>query len=266
MTPDQIVNFYETYPYPHVQYFSRERMKTYAKPLLAAGNMTLHEVGGKVILDAGCGTGEIACSLAVHAKRVIGIDASAHSIALARKKKEEFGIENISFFQKDIFSFNPKEKFDVVTAFGVLHHTQDPHKGFEHLSAMVKPGGIFFHGFYHEWGGWKQRLQKGLARVFGGETPTQRMKWVESFQRKKLNESEKAYWMDRVANPREKYYRVSHMVEWFEQNGFEIIGIQSHKPAWRVRNVKDAIEIFRFEVEIALRGKRFVIMAGKKLH
>lgn len=266
MTRDSIADFYETYPYPRVQYFSRERMKTYAKPLVAAGNLTFHDLRGKKILDAGCGTGEITCSLATYAEKVIGIDASENSIALARKKAGEFGIQNVTFSQKDIFSFNPNEKFDIVSAFGVLHHTHNPEKGFEHLSTMVKPGGIFFHGFYHEWGGWKQRVQKALARTFGGKTPAQRMKWVESFQRKTLNESEKAYWMDRVANPREKYYRVPPVVHWFEKNGFEIIGIQSHKPAWHVKDVKSAWSVLRFEIEIGLRGKRFVIIAGRKIH
>ena len=264
MTRDSISDFYETYPYPHVQYFSRERMKTYAKPLLAAGNITLEELNGKTVLDVGCGTGEIACSLATHAEKVIGIDASKNSITLARKKAAEFGFKNILFEQNDLFAFQPEKKVDVVTAFGVLHHTRNAEKGFDHLATMVKKDGIFFHGFYHSWGGWKQRAQKVLARTLGGKTPAQRMRWVESFQGKKLNESEKAYWMDRIANPREQYYRVPHVVRWFEKNGFEIIGIQSHKPAWRVKNVKSALDILRFEMEIGLRGKRFVIIAGKK--
>lgn len=264
MTRDVIAEFYETYPYPHVQYFSRERMKTYAKPLLAAGKMTLDELNGKTVLDAGCGTGEIACSLATRAEKVIGIDVSENSIALARKKANEFGIQNVTFNQKDIFSFTTKEKFDMVSAFGVLHHTRNAEKGFDHLAMMVKKDGLFFHGFYHPWGGWKQRAQKALAHLFGGKTPAQRMKWVESFQGKKLNESEKAYWMDRIANPREKYYRVPEILHWFEKNGFEIIGIQSHKPLWRVKNVKSALDILRFEMEIGLRGKRFVIVAGRK--
>lgn len=264
MTRDSIADFYETYPYPHVQYFSRERMKTYAKPLVSAGNLALHDLHGKKILDAGCGTGEITCSLATYAEKVIGIDASENSIALARKKANEFGIQNVTFSQKDIFSFNPKEKFDIVSAFGVLHHTHNAEKGFDHLATMVKKDGMLFHGFYHSWGGWKQRAQKVLARMLGGKTPAQRMKWVESFQRKKLNESEKAYWMDRIANPREKYYGVPHVVRWFEKNGFEIIGIQSHKPRWHVNNVKSPLDILRFEIEIGLRGKRFVIVAGKK--
>ncbi len=266
MTNDIIAEFYETYPYPHVQRFSRERMERYAQPLLAAGKLTLNDLKGKNILDVGCGTGEIACSLSTHAKKAIGIDSSTNSLALARKNAAQFKLKNIEFVHEDLFAFETKEKFDMVTAFGVLHHTRDAKKGFEHLSTMVKPGGIFFHGFYHSWGGWEQRMQKFAARIFGGNSSEQRLEWVEKNQSKTLNESEKAFWADRVANPREKYFRVPQVMRWFEQNGFEIMGIQSHKPAWRVHHVKSMLDVLRFEIEIALRRKRFVIIAGRKIN
>ena len=262
-----IESFYEAYPYPYVHYFSRERMERYATPLLAAGKLTLNNLEGKTILDVGCGTGEITCSLATKAKKVIGIDVSANSLSLARKNAAQFKLKNIEFVHSDLFEFKPagnEKQFDMVTAFGVLHHTHNPKKGFEHLSTMVKPNGMFFHVFYHPWGGWEQRVQKAAARIFGGETPAQRLKWVEKNQNKKLSESEKAFWADRIANPREKYYRVPEIQKWFEENGFEIIGIQSHKPQWKVNDVKNMFDILRFEIEIALRGKRFVIIAGRK--
>ncbi len=269
MKTDSIAEFYETYPYPHVQRFSRERMERYAQPLLAAGEMKLEDLSGKTILDAGCGTGEIACSLAAHARKVVGIDVSANSLALARKNARTFGLKNIELVHEDLFSFKLKKNekpFDVVTAFGVLHHTRNVKQGFEHLSTLVKSGGLFFHGFYHAWGGWEQRVQKEWAHVFGGETPAERLAWVEKRQGKTLNESEKAFWSDRVANPREKYFRVPHIKQWFEKNGFEIIGIQSHKPAWRVNEVNNSLDVLRFELEIALRRKRFVIMVGRKIN
>jgi 2-polyprenyl-3-methyl-5-hydroxy-6-metoxy-1,4-benzoquinol methylase len=270
MTRDPISAFYETYAYPNVQYFSRERMKKYAQPLLTSGKMTLNELHGKIILDAGCGTGEISCSLAAHAKKVIGIDLSESSLAIARKNANRFGLKNVEFFHEDIFSFQPEKPVDVVTAFGVLHHTHDAKKGFERLSTSVKPGGLFFHGFYHAWGGWEQRGEKCLARILGGETPAQRLAWVQKNQGKKLNqkkelnESEKAYWADRIANPREQYFRVPEITKWFTQNGFEIIGIQSHKPQWHVNEVNNPLDVLRFELEIAWRKKRFVIVAGRK--
>lgn len=275
MKTDIVAEFYETYPYPHVQKFSRERMERYAQPLLSAGKMTLNDLRGKTILDAGCGTGEIACSLATRAKKVIGIDASNASLALARKNAQLFELKNMDFVHEDLFSFKPagKEKqFDMVTAFGVLHHTREAEKGFEHLSTFVKKDGIFFHGFYHAWGGFEQRAQKLLARIFGGNTPAQRLKWVEKNQQRKnnekkeLNASEKAFWADRIAHPRENYYSVPQVARWFEENGFEIIGVQSHKPRWKVNDVKNPLDVLRFEIEIALRRKRFVIIAGKKLN
>lgn len=264
MTRDIVAEFYEVYPYPHVQRFSRERMERYAQPLLASGKMTLNELHGKTILDAGCGTGEIACSLAAHASKVVGIDASANSLTLARKNAAQFKLKNVEFIHADLFEFNAKEKFDIVTAFGVLHHTRNAKKGFEHLSTFVKKDGKFFHGFYHPWGGWEQRVLKVMAHLFGGNSAEERLKWVEKNQHKTLNASEKAFWADRIAHPRENYYRVPQVVRWFEENGFEITGIQGHKPAWRVENVNSVWDVLRFELEIALRRKRFVIIAARK--
>ena len=44
------------------------------------------ELGGRVVLDVGCGTGELACRLARRGVRVIGVDPAAASIAVASTK------------------------------------------------------------------------------------------------------------------------------------------------------------------------------------
>ncbi len=262
---DPIQSFYERYPYPNVQRFSRERMETYAQPLIASAKMKMSDLQGKTILDVGCGTGEIACSLATHAKKVDAIDVSQQSIILAQKRSTEMGLKDVSFHRADLFSFYPKQKYDIVTSFGVFHHTAQPEKAFERMSEWVKPNGIMIVGFYHPWGGWWQRVQKKLARIFGWKTVEQKLQWVENYQHKKMNPHSQAFWADRIANPREKYYRVFEIQKWFEANGMEVIGIQSHKPEWDVSNVNNPFDVIRFELELFIRRKRFVIMAGKKL-
>ena len=262
---DPIQSFYERFPYPHVQRFSRERMETYATPLIAPAKMKMSDLKEKTILDVGCGTGEIACSLATYAKHVNGIDISAKSIALAKERAREFGLKNITFTQTDLFSYYPKKKYDTVTSFGVFHHTAQPEKAFERMSEWVKSHGIMIVGFYHPWGGWWQRLQKKMARIFGGKSVEEKLKWVENYQHKKMNPHSQAFWADRIANPREEYYRVGDIKKWFEANGMEVIGIQSHKPEWNVKNANNPFYILRFELELFIRRKRFVIMAGRKL-
>lgn len=264
MTRDAVQEFYEMYPYPHVQRFEKTRMEKYAQPALAAAGMKLSDLEGKTILDVGCGTGEIACSMATHAKKVAGIDFSQNSIQHANITAKKFKLKNTHFEHADLFTYSPTQKFDIVTSFGVLHHTSDFQKGFHHIAQWAKFNGILIVGFYHPWGGMEQRIEKGFAEILDGKDPAKRLERVEKRQGMKMNTHSKAFWADRIAHPRENYFRVGDVKELFEKNEYDIMGIQSHKPNWKVNNPKSALDILRFEIEILLRRKRFVIMAGRK--
>lgn len=264
MTRDAVQAFYETYPYPHVQRFEKTRMEKYAQPLLATAGITLADLEGKNILDVGCGTGEIACSMATRAKKVVGIDFSQNSIQHATSTAKKFKLTNTHFDYANLFDYSPEQKFDIVTSFGVLHHTSDFQKGFHRIAQWTKPSGILIVGFYHPWGGMEQRVEKWFAELRDGKDPEKRLERVEKRQGMKMNPHSKAFWADRIAHPRENYFRVGEVKELFEKNGYDIIGIQSHKPNWKVNNPKSALDTLRFELEIFLRRKRFVIMAGRK--
>lgn len=261
---DIITSFYETYPYPRVAYFDEKRMRTYAQPLLASAGWKLEQLRGKTILDGGCGTGEITCSMAAYAKKVVGIDVSRASLEYAHELASRFKLPNVHFRAKNILTLSSKEKFDMVTSFGVLHHTPNPRKGFDRLSACLKPGGYCFIGFYHPHGGLSQRIHKQLATWLGGKTPEEKLAWKARAQKKILKENEQSYWADRLANPRETYFRVGEIRKWFDENGFEIMGIQGHKPNWRARYPFSWLSILLFEITLLIKQKRFVIMVGKK--
>ncbi|MBM3281946.1 MAG: class I SAM-dependent methyltransferase [Candidatus Diapherotrites archaeon] len=265
MTHDTIAHFYETYPYPHVHYFDAQRAITYAQPLLASANIRMKDLAGKTILDAGCGTGEISISMATHAQQVDAFDVSENSLTYARTMAKKLRIQNTHFFHADVIQFSSAKKYDMVTSFGVLHHTHNPEKGLNTISNCVKKNGIIIIGFYHSLGGMQQRVEKLIARVLGGDSPEKILAWLSQTKKRNFGEAEKAYWADRLANPREKYYRISLVESWLKKNGFEIIGIQGHKPDWKVKNTHNILEKWLFEMWILLHGKRFVIMAGKKI-
>lgn len=264
-TADIIGEFYEANPYPHLTNIPHKHLQKYANQLLGCAHLQLHDLKDKTIFDAGCGTGEIACSMALHAKQVIGIDLSKNSIAHAKALAAKHHIHNITFQQQNILESKHKKEFDIVTSFGVLHHTQNPAKAFEIISKGVKPNGILIVGFYHSLGGWKQRLQKWIVGIIAGKDSQKRIAFIEKFLNKKLGSHQRAFWADRVANPREKYYSIKEMKKQFQENGFQLIGIQAHKPEYTIQNPTSAIETLVFELFLFMKGFRFVIMAGKKL-
>jgi 2-polyprenyl-3-methyl-5-hydroxy-6-metoxy-1,4-benzoquinol methylase len=202
--------------------------------------------------------------MATHAKQVTGVDFSQNSIHHANTLARKFKLTNTHFEHADLFTFSTAQKYDLITSFGVLHHTPDFPKGFNRIAKWVKPNGILIIGFYHPWGGMEQRVEKWFAEILDGKDPAKRLERVEKRQGMKMNEHSKAFWADRIAHPRENYFRVNEVKRLFEKNEFDIIGIQSHKHNWKVNNLQSVLDILRFEIEIFLRRKRFVIMAGKK--
>lgn len=76
---------------------------------------------GDVVLDAGCGTGQHAQHLAGVASRVVGIDADAARVAIARSSCGN--LDNASFFVGSVTKLPFSDgSFDVVLLAQVLHH------------------------------------------------------------------------------------------------------------------------------------------------
>lgn len=106
------------------------------------------------ILIAGCGTGRHAIGAAFRYPnaRITAIDLSRASLAYGLRKARECGADKrIKFIHADILSMKDwPEHFDIIECAGVLHHMEDPFKGWEALNSILKPNGIFKIGLYSE--------------------------------------------------------------------------------------------------------------------
>lgn len=103
------------------------------------------------ILVAGCGTGLEAAHLAgrLLARRVLAVDLSLASLACAIRTTRELGIGGIEFKQADILRLGSlPDRFDLVSANGVLHHLDDPPAGWAVLAGLLKPGGAMLVSLY----------------------------------------------------------------------------------------------------------------------
>lgn len=119
----------------------------HAKPALATGD------GRPTILIAGCGTGQHSIETAQRYRdaRVLAIDLSIASLAYAKRKSVELGLDNVDYRQCDILDLpSLGERFDLIESIGVLHHLQDPLKGWRVLRGLLKPNGIMRIGLYSD--------------------------------------------------------------------------------------------------------------------
>jgi SAM-dependent methyltransferase len=95
------------------------------------------ELDGRLVLDAGVGSGRFAEVAADHGARVVGIDLSRAVDAAA----ENLG-DRALIAQADLFRLPFAEgTFDAIYSIGVLHHTPDTASAVRALAPLVKPGG-----------------------------------------------------------------------------------------------------------------------------
>ena len=105
------------------------------------------------ILNAGCGTGELAIQSAQRfcGANVLAVDLSLASLSYAKRKALELGIVNIEYAQADILKIGSiGRKFDLIESVGVLHHLEDPVAGWRELLSLLRPKGFMRLGFYSE--------------------------------------------------------------------------------------------------------------------
>lgn len=109
-----------------------------------------NEVKSKTVLDAGCGTGIFSIIFANKgAASVTGIDISRGSLETARQLSNKFGLTNTKFEQKDMLALPyENESFDIVWAWGTVHHTTDPLGAVDELIRVLRKGGSLLLAVY----------------------------------------------------------------------------------------------------------------------
>jgi len=188
------------------------------------------ELTGKIVLDTGCGTGQLTEAIAAAGARTIGIDRQPHL---------PDGNASCQFIQGD-FDQPPLKPagFDIVIANGSIHHTPDTRLSFNAISSLVKPGGKLYVFVYRKQRGWKRiqlffldfarffisRMGPGLQRFFVNMLTTffyglSRIRKGENSSRSKPEIRINIY---DAFTPRYRFYHdqeeISH---WFAENGFD---------------------------------------------
>jgi SAM-dependent methyltransferase len=99
---------------------------------------------GSTVLEAGCGVGAQTVILAENSPTATftSIDLSEASLAEARRRVGEAGLDNVTLGRADIFELPfPPAHFDHVFVCFVLEHLADPVAALQALLRVLRPGG-----------------------------------------------------------------------------------------------------------------------------
>ena len=125
----------------------KKRLDMLAGVLLPTTIQLLDRVGlirGMKCLDVGCGGGHVAILMARIVGPegcVVGTDADAEILALAREDAEAARVSSIGFQQLDACACLWHEEFDVAHARFLLSHLNEPEKCLEAMVQACTPGG-----------------------------------------------------------------------------------------------------------------------------
>jgi SAM-dependent methyltransferase len=133
--------FHENYPFDWFENYRGEDLRKVISSLLLQVIDALPR--GALVLDVGCGPGRVLSYLGFRGVKCIGLDRSAKSISIivSRHKLPGAVADNL---QLPICN----NAADVVISDGVLHHTEDPQRGFSENSRVVKHGGKLYVAVY----------------------------------------------------------------------------------------------------------------------
>ena len=122
--------------YQHVSLFQRE----HGKKLI--DDVEIHR--GHVILDLGCGTGELSAYLSElvgQDGRVVAVDPDSYRVEVARESHRE--VKNLAFHEGSSASFPGmgSETYDIVFSNFVFHWIKDKEEAFKNMFRSLKPAG-----------------------------------------------------------------------------------------------------------------------------
>lgn len=116
------------------------------------------DLEGKIVLDAGCGTGRFAEIAAKMGARVVAVDLSAavfHAVKLGPEWKQD------SIFVKANLERLPLKDASVDAAYsiGVLHHCASPARAVAEIARVLRPGSAFSGWVYMKQASYGHRMR-----------------------------------------------------------------------------------------------------------
>ena len=143
----------------------------------AKTGVTLDELAGLRVLDAGCGGGRYSKVCGEAGANVIGAD---HSSAVSKARTLCTHLPHVAFVQADLKQL-PLEpsSFDFVFSIGVMHHDVNTRAVFDAVAKLVRPGGRYSVWLYRRNQWWQEAINDSLRHRTTKMDSDKLEKWCE---------------------------------------------------------------------------------------
>ena len=209
----------------------------------------LENIQGKTFLDIGCGSGLFSIAAAhCGARQIVAFDVNPTSVAVSQRNWERLRPEAAGIPQPHFTIGNILDEdfvtalgtFDIVYAWGVLHHTGSMWQAIEKATSLVNPqNGVFVTAIYNRH--WTSPIWKQIKRFYNlAPAPVQRIAnylfgaliyvgvWVTARENPLHKERGMDFWYDVIdwlgGYPYE-YATIDEVIQFVEPMGFQITKI-----------------------------------------
>jgi 2-polyprenyl-3-methyl-5-hydroxy-6-metoxy-1,4-benzoquinol methylase len=259
---DLVKNQYEQFPYPPIEATS---LPPSAYTLVSSFTLAQYVMKrrfaspeGIRILVAGCGTGtdlQIVAQTNPGAAEIIGIDLSQASISQTQQRIRHHNLNNCRAYVGNLLDATtlPSGSFDMITAYGVLHHTADPSVALKNLAAKLKPDGVMGLMLYNSAGRWIHKNIGQALEILGimEQSPECASEFIQqllaSANPKSILASHakahKDYYqeitniVDTFLHPQNLTYSISEIVQFLETANLKFLDIVQQADTWQPEDV-----------------------------
>lgn len=273
---DRIKAFYEKTPFPNYEMLENTGDLVRKAERGVFSRLLNEQVPFNIrVLEAGCGTGQSSNFLGIAKRYVFGTDMCLNSLKLAQGFKEKNNLENVSFYQMNLFRpIFKEESFHFVMCRGVLHHTSDPFGGFRSIAKLVKKGGYILIGLYNKYGRIGTDIRRAIFNIAGN-----RFNFLDPQLKGKDKDMVKknTWFLDQYKNPHESKHTIGEVLKWFDITGFDFIngipkvkafqGFSENEKLFKPNPRGGWLDHFLVETRLMLSGSReggFFMMIGRK--